>query len=76
MLLKIHSDASYMNEDKARSTAGGYFWLGNEKTVNNKIELNGPIHVLCSVIKLVCSSAAEAELAALFLNSQEAIKMK
>ena len=32
--------------------------------------------MLCAVIKLVCSSAAKAELAALFLNTQEAIKMK
>ena len=36
------------------------------------IILNGNIHVLSTVIKLVASSAAEAELAALFLNAQQA----
>jgi len=76
MLLKIHSDASYMNEKKARSTAGGYYWLGNKIEHKNKIKLNGPIHFLCTLIKLVCASAAEAELAALFLNSRKGIKMK
>ena len=76
ILLKIHSDASYVNETKARSIAGRYFWLGNKEESPNKIKLNGPFHFLCSLIKLVYTSAAEAELAALFLNSQKGIKMK
>ena len=34
---------------------------------------NGAISVPCKIIKTVLSSAAEAELAALFINGQEAI---
>jgi len=31
---------------------------------------NGPIHVLCQIMKQVVASAAKAELGALFLNAQ------
>ena len=36
------------------------------------IYLNGNIAVTCAILKLVASSAAEAELGALFLNTKEA----
>ena len=36
------------------------------------IKLNGNIAVTCAILKLVAASAAEAELGALFLNTQEA----
>ena len=39
---------------------------------NKDIFINGSIHVLCGILKLVVCSAAEAELAALFLNMREA----
>jgi hypothetical protein len=29
MMLHIHSDASYLSEDEAKSRAGGYFCMGN-----------------------------------------------
>ena len=64
-----------MNEQKARIKTSGYFWLGSKKDNENNVQLNGPIHVLCNIIKLACSSAAEAELAAIFLNAQEVLKM-
>ena len=73
MILQIHSDASYMNESKARSTASGHFFLGNKIHNNKPIFLNGAIHTLCKIIG-VAASAAEAELGALFLNTQEAMK--
>lgn len=76
MLLRIHLDASYMNETKARSTAGGHFWLGYKDDNERKLKRNGPIYMLYTLIKLVCASAAEAELAALFLNIQEGIRIK
>jgi hypothetical protein len=31
MQLKIHSDASYLSEPRAKSCIGGYFFLGNSK---------------------------------------------
>jgi hypothetical protein len=29
MILHIHSDASYLSEDEAKSRAGGFFYMGN-----------------------------------------------
>ena len=31
MVLKAHSDASYLSESQARSKAGGFFYMGWEK---------------------------------------------
>jgi hypothetical protein len=72
MILNIHSDASYNNEPDARSTAGGHYFLGKIPQDGQPIFLNGAIYSLCTVLKLVAASAAEAELGALFLNVQEA----
>ncbi len=76
MLLQVHSDASFMNETKARPTADGHFFLGNKIKPNRPIYLNGPIHVLCKVLDKIAASAAEAELGSLFLNVQETIKFR
>jgi hypothetical protein len=72
MILDVHSDASYLSASKARSRAGGYFFLGSLPRDGDPIKLNGAIHVTCTILKLVAASAAEAELGALFLNAQEA----
>ena len=71
MLLRIHSDASYLSEPEARSRAGGYFYLGNVNEDSTAQYLNGPIHIVATIIKHVMASAAEAELAALFINAKE-----
>ncbi len=72
MILNIHSDASYLTATKGRSRAGGYFFLGSLPKEGNPIKLNGNIAITCAILKLVAASAAEAELGALFLNTQEA----
>jgi hypothetical protein len=72
MILNVHSDASYLSAPKACSCAGGYFFLGSIPQDGDPIKLNGAIHITCPILKLVASSAAEAELGALFLNAQEA----
>eukprot|EP00957_Ditylum_brightwellii_P062034 4707792-Ditylum_brightwellii.AAC.1 len=64
-----------MNEPQARSTAGGHFFLGNKIVDGKPILLNGAVHSLCTILKLVASSAAEAELGALFLNAYQAKPM-
>ena len=71
MILNVHSDASYLSAPKARSRAGGYFFLGSLPCAGDLIKLNGAIHVTCTILKLVAASTAEAELGALFLNAQE-----
>ena len=72
MILKIHSDASYLNEPGGRSTASGHFFLGFDTPADQPVWLNGAVHTLCTVLKHVAASAAEAELGALFLNTKEA----
>jgi hypothetical protein len=72
MILNFHSDASYLSAPKARSRAGGYFFLGSLPRDGDPIKLNGAIHVQCTILKLIAASPAEAKLDALFLNAQDA----
>lgn len=74
MKLAIHSDASYLNEPKARSRAGGHFFL--TKKHNDTNPDNGAVLNIAQVIKAVMSSAAEAELGALFINAKQAIPIR
>ena len=72
MRLFIQSDASYLSRPKARSVAGGVFYLGN----NNASEINGPCLALSTIIPVVVSSVAEAEYAALFINAKEGVALR
>ena len=73
MILATHSDASYLSETKARSRAGGHFFLSeNDEYPAN----NGAVLTISQIIKAVMSSAAEAELGALYINSREAIPQR
>ena len=71
MILNIHSDASYLSEPRARSRLGGTYFMGSLPKNGHAIQINGPIQVHASVCKFVVTSAAEAELGALFYNIQE-----
>jgi hypothetical protein len=73
MKLACHSDAGYLNERNARSRAGGHFFLSNNDTFP---PLNGSILNIAQVIKAVMSSAAEAELGALYINAREAVYLR
>eukprot|EP00957_Ditylum_brightwellii_P027176 2054366-Ditylum_brightwellii.AAC.1 len=74
MILQIHADASYLNETKGCSTAGGIFFMGNKLENGKPIFLNGAIHTISTILKHVAASAAEAKLGSLFLNAKEAKK--
>ena len=76
MILNVHSDASYLSCADAKSRAAGIFFLGSVPRDKQPITLNGAIHVLCTILKFVAASAAEAELGALFLNAKEAKVMR
>ena len=76
MILNVHSDASYLSVPNARSRAAGIFFLGSLPHPDKPILLNGIIHVLCTILRFVAASAAEAELGALFLNAKEAKIMR
>ena len=73
MKLASHSDAGYLNERNARSRAGGHFFLSNDDTFP---PLNGSILNIAQVIKAVMTSAAEAELGALYINAREAVYIR
>jgi len=68
MILNIHSNASYLSETKARSRAGGIFYLSNN---SKNPPLNGDIHVHSSIMRSILASATEAEVGALFYNAQD-----
>ena len=72
MILHIDSDAAYLVPLEAQSRAGGYQYLSSKAGTL----YNGPILALAKVIKNVMASAAEAELAALFMNAQEAVGLR
>jgi hypothetical protein len=73
MVLVVHSDASYLSEPKARSCAGGHFFMSsNTKDPPN----NGAVLNIAQLIKAVMSSAAEAKLGALYINAQEVVPQR
>lgn len=73
MILAVHSDASYLSEPKARSRAGGHFFLSYD---TNNPPNNGAILNVAHIIKNVMSSATEAELAALYIMAREAVYIR
>ena len=73
MILHVHSDASYLTEPKARSRAGGHFFLSSKaKDAPN----NGAVHNIAQILKHVMTSAADAEIGALYVNTRHAISVR
>jgi hypothetical protein len=70
IILHIHSDASYLSEDEAKSRAGGFFYMGNSTRHQKKLT-NGATLIISKVLKHVMSSAADAEIGAVFINAKE-----
>ena len=78
MQLHVESDAAYLVLPGARSRIAGYFYLkaNPHPTKVYSSHYNGPIHVECSTIKNVVSSAAEAACGGLFMNCGTAIGIR
>ena len=70
MKLAVHSDALYESKPKVRSRAGGHFFLASDVPIPAN---NGAVLNTANLIKTVMSSAAKAEMGAIFLNAREAI---
>jgi hypothetical protein len=66
MILSVHSNASYLSKPKVQSCTGRHFLLfdGTNNAPNNSAILN-----TSQIINSLMSSAAEAELGALYLNA-------
>ena len=69
MVLHIHSDASYLSEPRARSRAGGHYFLGEirpdmSKPPTTRPHINGLIHSISPIMSNVMGLAVEAEIGA------------
>jgi hypothetical protein len=73
MIMAVHSDASYLCEPKAKSRAGGHFFMSTNAEIPPN---NGAILNIAHIIKHVMTSATEAELAALYIMAREAVYMR
>jgi hypothetical protein len=84
MQLEVATDSLYLSVSKARSRAGGYHYLGNKrpnpelppKPTDPLPEMNGAVHVHCSILPMVVSSAAEAEVGGCFYNARDAAVLR
>lgn len=76
MILHIHTDASYLSESEARSRAAGYFFMSDTPEPNKTPTINGPVHIVSSILRNVMASAAEAEVGAAFMNAQQACSIR
>ena len=59
LVLAVHSHTTYLSEPKARSRAGGHFFLSSDTTIPPN---NGAVLNIAHIIKNVMSLATKAEL--------------
>lgn len=77
MILHVESDASYLCLPKSTSRVAGYFYMGEKPQADNaQPPINGAVLVVCNILRVVVSSAAEAELAGVFYNAKETIAIR
>jgi len=79
MHLWLHSDASYLNETKAPSRNGGFFYLSNKPKLPIKPNdppppLNAPVLVNSKILDAVMSSIQESDSG--FINAKDAVPMR
>ena len=72
-ILAAHADALFLNEPKDRSRAGAYILLSEN---DPKPKLNGTVLTIEQIIKTVMASAAEAEMAALYITKKNMIPLR
>jgi hypothetical protein len=71
MVLAVHNNASYLNEEEARSQAGDHHFLSEDVPLPPN---NGAIHNVAEIIKGIMSSAAKTELGAMYINARKAVE--
>ena len=78
MTLHTHSDASYLGETRGRSRIAGFHFLGQQHRVGTipSTPINGGLFIRSSILDVVVSSAAEAELGGLFENMRDATTLR
>ena len=70
MVLKVHSDASYLSESKARSRAGGHFFMSKDVSYPPN---NGSVLNIAQITKTIMYSVAETEIGAMYVNAREGV---
>jgi hypothetical protein len=74
MIMKVHSDASYLSKKtKACSQTCRHFFMGWMLKDGDPIKINGAFHVSANILPFVGASATEAELGALYHNYQTGV---
>ena len=73
MVLAVHINAGYHSKPRARSRAGGHFFLSNNADIPPN---NGAIFNIAQIIKVFMSYEAEAELGGLFINAKEDVHLR
>ena len=73
MILVAHSDAGFTNETNSRSRAGAHIFLSENDSIPR---WNGRLLTIAQIMKYVVSSAAEAEMTALFLTAKEMVPLR
>ena len=81
MILHVASNTSYLYEEQARSRDGRHFFLADKLVKNGNKPPTFPtrnisIYTLCQLIKMVMSSAVEAEIGATFLNAKDTLPIR
>ena len=72
LVLAVHSHTTYLSEPKARSRAGGHFFLflSSDTTIPPN---NGAVLNVAHIIKNVMPSTTKAELVGLYIMVREAV---
>jgi hypothetical protein len=73
MILCAHADAGFHNESKGHSRAGAHIFLSENDPFPRH---NGPILSISQILKFVMSSAAKAELGALYTTAKELVPLR
>ena len=73
ILLAVHIDVSYLDENKARGQVGRKFFLTLDTI---KITNNGAVINIAQIIKSVMTSTSEDELNAFFINVRETVPQR
>ena len=78
MCLHAHSDASYLSAPKARSRASGFFFLSNSATkiAPKNTTIDGAIHIISKIMKILIGSDAEAEIGSAYITGQDYIPIR
>ena len=73
MILAAHADVGFMNESRSIIRAGAHILLSENEP---KPKLNVPILTIAQIIKTEMVSAAEAEMAAIFITAKKMIPLR